>query len=195
MKKEWSVRDLAELCGVSKPTVQAAIKELELEFDEFKKNRQIYYPTKARMIAEKIKEDLNFDEIFICDDKDESLREERNDNEITNSEKVEKKSENIAKTSENVDKKLEEVEKRLEELAKSQQSEIEFLRKQIETKDQQIQDQTDQIKNLTVKNDTLLAANLKLSKQLEIEEKKADEEIVEPNKRHSIFDFFKPKNK
>ena len=192
MKKEWSVRDLAELCGVSKPTVQTAIKELELEYDEFKKNRQLYYPPKAKQIAQAIKEDLEFDKYFIIDEKDEDLREERNDNETINSEKVEKKSPKVEKNSENIDKKLEEVEKRLEELAKSQQSEIEFLRKQIETKDLQIQDQTDQIRNLTAKNDTLLAANLKLTKQLEIEEKK-EEEIVDPPKKHSIFNIFKHK--
>ena len=193
MKKEWSIRDLAELCGVSKPTVQAAIKDLELEYDEFKKNKQLFYPTKARKIAEIIKSDLNFDEIFICGENDGSLREERTDNEKTKSEKVAKNSQNVAKNSENIDKKLEEVEKKLEELAKSQQSEIDFLRKQIETKDLQIQDQTDQIKNLTAKNDTLLAANLKLSKQLEIEEKKQNEDIIEPQKKHSIFNIFKSK--
>lgn len=193
MKKEWSVRDLAELCCVSKPTVQAAINELELEYDEFKKNKQIFYPTKARKIAEHIKNDLDFDEIFACDDNDGNLRKERNDNEIVNSENIEKSSQKVEKQSQSIDNKLEELEKKLEELAKSQQSEIEFLRKQIETKDLQIQDQTDQIKNLTAKNDTLLAANLKLSKQLEIEEKKQNEDIIEPQKKHSIFNIFRSK--
>ena len=191
MKKEWSVRDLAELCCVSKPTVQTAINELELEYDDFKKNKQIFYPTKARKIAEHIKNDLDFDNIFICDENNGNSRKETKDNSFVKSENLENSSQNIEKNSQSIDKKLENFEKKLEELAKSQQSEIEFLRKQIETKDLQIQDQTEQIKNLTAKNDTLLAANLKLSKQLEIEEKKESEEIIEPQKKHNIFNIFK----
>lgn len=193
MKREWSVRDLAELCCVSKPTVQTAINELELEYDDFKKNKQIFYLTKARKIAEYIKNDLDFDSIFICDENNGNLRKETDNNSFVKSEKFENSSQNIEKNSQSIDKKLENFEKKLEELAKSQQSEIEFLRKQIETKDLQIQDQTEQIKNLIAKNDTLLAANLKLSKQLEIEEKKESEEIIETQKKHSIFNIFKSK--
>lgn len=190
MKNKWSVKDLADICEVSKPTIQTAINELGLDYDEFVKNKQLFYVEKARKIAEYVKKDFDFSEIFGKNEKDEK----DGNNESNTEDQDFAKSQKLEKISPNIEKNLEELERKLQELAKSQQEEIQFLRRQVETKDTQIQDQQDQIKNLMAKNDTLLVANLKLTKQLEIEEQKEDIEDTKEEKKGLFHRLFK-KNK
>ena len=205
-KKEWSVKDLAELCGVSKPTIQTAIKSLELEFDRFDKNKQFFFSEKAKKIAEFVKNDIDFGNIFF-DRKDEKAEKSDNDNEMIQ----EKLSPNFEKQPPKVAKELEEVEKKLEEIAKKQQEEVEFLRQQLKAKDEEskthldiIQNLNKDIKTLNEKNENLITSNVLLTQQLkaiedkqkaEEEKKKADEVIIDddikpietPVKKDNIF--------
>lgn len=170
-KKEWTIKDISEVCGVSKPTVQNTIKELQISYDKKKKNKHIFYSEKVRIILKTINNDLDFNEIF----KDEELRNITEVSEQEEPKKIEKQSENIEKESQKIAKEMENIAKKVENIEKERKEEIFFLRRQIEAKDELIKEQGEQIKNLLAKNDSLLIANLNLQKNLLIEQREPTE--------------------
>ena len=176
MDKQWTVKEIADVLGCSKPTVQKAINENDIKCDEYRKNRQIFYSSTARKIIELIKKDFDFEKYF----DDEPERKETEKDGFCSSGETANGSQNSANESENFEKKLENLEKELQNIAKNRQEEIEFLREQIRTKD-------DIIRNLTAKNDSLLASNLKLNQMLEDKQQERQEVIIEPDAKQGFF--------
>lgn len=176
MEKEWTVKEIADVIGCSKPTVQKVINENEIVCDEYRKNRQIFYSSTARKIIEMIKKDFDFEKYF----KSEPERKESEKDGVCSSGETANGSQNSANDSQSIEKKVENIEKELQNIAKNRQEEIDFLREQIRLKD-------DIIKNLTVKNDTLLATNLKLNQMIEDKQQERQEVIIEPDAKQGFF--------
>ena len=60
MKKEYTVKEIADLLEVSKTTVSNSIKEMGIQYDVFKNNKHIYFLEKTEIIIKNIKSDFDF---------------------------------------------------------------------------------------------------------------------------------------
>lgn len=153
MKEKWSVRDIAERCQCSKPTVRTTAKSLGLEPIEKEKNRVLYSQESA-------------DSIFfaIVSKSEKKLHKSENGKEVENEK-------NRTESAESGDNRLFQAESESENKSESKmengkssyfpfwERELEFLREQIKIKDEQIKSQALLLENLQTENKNLNAKN------------------------------------
>lgn len=61
----YTVKEIADILGVSKTTVQKAIKAAAIEFDKVEKNRQYYSFEKTKQIIVKANKDFDLDTLQV----------------------------------------------------------------------------------------------------------------------------------
>lgn len=162
MNNYFSVKELADWCGVSKTTVQRVINELEL-VPHKDKNRHLYSQEDSQLICQK----LNRKPI-------ESESKTTNDTEQTKTTQTAKNQQQNEKKSthnENHESQRIETDSTKDEFIKFLKQEIEIKNQQLKEKDHQIQEKEDEIK-------MLIATNGNLTKQIALLNQ--PQEMVEP---------------
>ena len=157
MKEKWTVRDIAERCQCSKPTVRTTAKSLGLEPIEKEKNRVLYSQESADSIffaiVSKSKKELHKSENGkeVENEKNRTESAESGDNRLFQAEsESENKSENKSESK---------MENGKYEDFPFWERELEFLREQIKIKDEQIKSQALLLENLQTENKNLSAKN------------------------------------
>lgn len=154
MKNNITVKEIADLLGVSKTTVQRAIKELELTPDLIIKNKHIYEKETAKEIIEFIDNSFDFTGVFNFDTETKQNETEQN--------KHETKAETVGA-----------IPPQTEEFRHDITTEyIETLKEQIKQKDLMIADLLEQNKVLTY-------SNARITKALE-DKTGEDQSIMDP---------------
>lgn len=125
--KDYTVKEIAELLEVSKPTVQKMINDLGIEFITKGKRDRFYTEDNVIEIIKAI--NPNFDLSKIIEKTAKTEKEPQNTEE--NTENIEKDTENTEKDNANTEK-----DRKIEDL---QMQLLETLQKQLESKDQEIQ--------------------------------------------------------
>ena len=167
MSKYYSVKELADWCGVSKTTIQRTINELEIKFRR-DKNRHLYSEEDCQLICRK----LNRKPI----ETEPQTADETEQNKTTQNAKNQTKTETKSNQNENDETKRNETELTKDEF-------IKYLKGEIEKKNEQIQNQSEEIK-------MLIMTNANLVKQ--IEEVKQPQQLVESVEAEVIEETDKP---
>lgn len=157
--RDYTVKEIAELLGVSKPTVQKVINDLDLPFIT-KGKRDRLYPEESVIEVIKVL-DPCFDFSKITEKTENETQKPQNDTE--NIENNEKETEKNAK-----DRKVDDLQ---ELLIQTLQKQIEDQQKQLESRDQEI----NQLHKLLDQQQVL---TLQANKKIELLENK--EEVVDP---------------
>ena len=139
--KFYTVKEIADILGVSKTTVQKAIKAAAIECDKVEKNRQYYSLEKTKQIIIKANKDFDLDTLQV-------------DLEVENSPtKTETQTENLPA----IEKDLEILEKQLDE----KDSTIKDLQEKLAAAYSQIREQSKTIADLATKAQYITAADKK----------------------------------
>ena len=184
--KFYTVKEIADILGVSKTTVQKAIKAAAIEFDKVEKNRQYYSFEKTKQIIVKVNKDFDLDTLQVGLEVENSPTKTENqtensqiltENSPTESENSKTKTEN----SPTIDKALEILEKQLDE----KDSTIKDLQEKLAAAYSQISEQSKTIADLATKAQYITAADKtaqimdKQQKQEEMKESAAAADIVQ----------------
>ena len=203
----YTVKEIADILGVSKTTVQKAIKAAAIECDKVEKNRQYYSLEKTKQIIIKANKDFDLDTLQVGLEVENSPTKTENqtensqiltENSPTESENSKTKTEN----SPTIDKALEILEKQLDE----KDSTIKDLQEKLAAAYSQISEQSKTIADLATKAQYITAADKTaqiMDKQQKQEEMKASaaaadivqtepqEEQTKPQKEKKWFEFWK----
>ena len=175
--KFYTVKEIADILGVSKTTVQKAIKAAAIECDKVEKNRQYYSLEKTKQIIIKANKDFDLDTLQVGLEVENSPTKTENqtensqiltENSPTESENSKTKTEN----SPTIDKALEILEKQLDE----KDSTIKDLQEKLAAAYSQISEQSKTIADLATKAQYITAADKTaqiMDKQQKQEEMKA----------------------
>lgn len=205
--KFYTVKEIADILGVSKTTVQKAIKAASIECDKVEKNRQYYSLEKTKQIIIKANKDFDLDTLQVGLEVENSPTKTENqtensqiltENSPTESENSKTKTEN----SPTIDKALEILEKQLDE----KDSTIKDLQEKLDAAYSQISEQSKTIADLATKAQYITAADKTaqiMDKQQKQEEMKASaaaadivqtepqEEQPKPQKKKKWFEIWK----
>ena len=205
--KFYTVKEIADIVGVSKTTVQKAIKAAAIECDKVEKNRQYYSLEKTKQIIIKANKDFDLDTLQVGLEVENSPTKTENqtensqiltENSPTESENSKTKTEN----SPTIEKALEILEKQLDE----KDSTIKDLQEKLAAAYSQISEQSKTIADLATKAQYITAADKtaqimdKQQKQEEMKESAAAADIVQtepqeeqpkPQKEKKWFEFWK----
>ena len=203
----YTVKEIADILGVSKTTVQKAIKAAAIECDKVEKNRQYYSLEKTKQIIIKANKVFDLDTLQVGLEVENSPTKTENqtensqiltENSPTESENSKTKTEN----SPTIDKALEILEKQLDE----KDSTIKDLQEKLAAAYSQISEQSKTIADLATKAQYITAADKTaqiMDKQQKQEEMKASaaaadivqtepqEEQTKPQKEKKWFEFWK----
>ena len=175
--KFYTVKEIADILGVSKTTVQKAIKAAAIECDKVEKNRQYYSLEKTKQIIIKANKDFDLDTLQVGLEVENSPTKTENqtensqiltENSPTESENSKTKTEN----SPTIEKALEILEKQLDE----KDSTIKDLQEKLAAAYSQISEQSKTIADLATKAQYITAADKTaqiMDKQQKQEEMKA----------------------
>ena len=191
--KFYTVKEIADILGVSKTTVQKAIKAAAIEFDKVEKNRQYYSFEKTKQIIVKVNKDFDLGTLQV------GLEVE---NSPTKTENQTENSQILTENSPTIEKALEILEKQLDE----KDSTIKDLQEKLAAAYSQITEQSKTIADLAKKAQYITAADKTaqiMDKQQKQEEMKASaaaadivqtepqEEQPKPQKEKKWFEFWK----
>ena len=205
--KFYTVKEIADILGVSKTTVQKAIKAAAIEFDKVEKNRQYYSFEKTKQIIIKANKDFDLDTLQVGLEVENSPTKTENQTENSQilTENSPTESENSKTQTENsptIEKALEILEKQLDE----KDSTIKDLQEKLAAAYSQISEQSKTIADLATKAQYITAADKTaqiMDKQQKQEEMKASaaaadieqtepqEEQPKPQKEKKWFEFWK----
>ena len=189
----YTVKEIADILGVSKTTVQKAIKAAAIEFDKVEKNRQYYSFEKTKQIIAKVNKDFDLGTLQV------GLEVE---NSPTKTENQTENSQILTENSPTIEKALEILEKQLDE----KDSTIKDLQEKLAAAYSQISEQSKTIADLATKAQYITAADKTaqiMDKQQKQEEMKASaaaadivqtepqEEQPKPQKERKWFEFWK----
>ena len=203
----YTVKEIADILGVSKTTVQKAIKAANIEFDKVEKNRQYYSFDKTKQIIVKVNKDFDLGTLQVGLEVENSPTkiEIQTENSQILTENSPTKSENSKTKTENsptIEKVLEILEKQLDE----KDNTIKDLQEKLATAYSQISEQSKTIADLATKAQYITAADKTaqiMDKQQKQEEMKASaaatdivqteqqEEQPKPQKEKKWFEFWK----
>ena len=203
----YTVKEIADILGVSKTTVQKAIKAAAIEFDKVEKNRQYYSFEKTKQIIVKVNKDFDLGTLQVGLEVENSPTKTENQTENSQilTENSPTESENSKTQTENsptIEKALEILEKQLDE----KDSTIKDLQKKLAAAYSQISEQSKTIADLATKAQYITAADKTaqiMDKQQKQEEMKASaaaadivqtepqEEQPKPQKRKKWFEIWK----
>jgi len=203
----YTVKEIADILGVSKTTVQKAIKAAAIEFDKVEKNRQYYSFEKTKQIIVKVNKDFDLGTLQVGLEVENSPTKTENQTENSQilTENSPTESENSKTQTENsptIEKALEILEKQLDE----KDSTIKDLQKKLAAAYSQISEQSKTIADLATKAQYITAADKTaqiMDKQQKQEEMKASaaaadivqtepqEEQTKPQKEKKWFEFWK----
>lgn len=166
MNNYYTVKEIADWCGVSKPTVQRIINDLNLNYKK-DRNRHLYSEEDSRLVCRK----LNRKPI-------ETESKSDNDTEqikTTQTAKNQQKNEKESTQNENHESQRIETDFTKDEFINFLKQEIEFKNKQLEEKDKQIQTKEEELK-------ALIGTNAYLTKQIELlnEPPNQSKEVIDP---------------
>ena len=156
----YTVKEIADILGVSKTTVQKAIKAAAIECDKVEKNRQYYSLEKTKQIIIKANKDFDLDTLQVGLEVENSPTKTENqtensqiltENSPTESENSKTKTEN----SPTIEKALEILEKQLDE----KDSTIKDLQEKLAAAYSQISEQSKTIADLATKAQYITAAD------------------------------------
>ena len=175
--KFYTVKEIADILGVSKTTVQKAIKAAAIECDKVEKNRQYYSLEKTKQIIIKANKDFDLDTLQVGLEVENSPTKTENQTENSQilTENSPTESENSKTKTENqptIDKALEILEKQLDE----KDSTIKDLQEKLAAAYSQISEQSKTIADLATKAQYITAADKTaqiMDKQQKQEEMKA----------------------
>lgn len=162
MNRFYSIKEIADWCGVSKTTIQRTINELEL-IPKRDKNRHLYTEDDVQLICQK----LNRKPI----ESESKTANETKQNETSQTAKNQQQNEKKSTQNENYESKRIETDSTKDEFIKFLKQEIEIKNEQLKEKDHQIQEKEDEIK-------MLIATNGNLTKQIALLNQ--PQEVVEP---------------
>ena len=173
----YTVKEIADILGVSKTTVQKAIKAAAIEFDKVEKNRQYYSFEKTKQIIVKVNKDFDLGTLQVGLEVENSptKTENQTENSQTLTENSPTESENSKTQTENsptIEKALEILEKQLDE----KDSTIKDLQEKLAAAYSQISEQSKTIADLATKAQYITAADKTaqiMDKQQKQEEMKA----------------------
>ena len=205
--KFYTVKEIADILGVSKTTVQKAIKAAAIEFDKVEKNRQYYSFEKTKQIIVKVNKDFDLGTLQVGLEIENSPTKTENQTEYSQilTENSPTESENSKTQTENsptIEKALEILEKQLDE----KNSTIKDLQEKLAAAYSQISEQSKTIADLATKAQYITAADKtaqimdKQQKQEEIKASAAAADIVQtetqeeqpkPQKEKKWFEFWK----
>ena len=202
--KFYTVKEIADILGVSKTTVQKAIKAAAIECDKVEKNRQYYSLEKTKQIIIKANKDFDLDTLQVGLEVENSPTKTENQTENSQilTENSPTKTENQTENSPTIDKALEILEKQLDE----KNSTIKDLQEKLAAAYSQISEQSKTIADLATKAQYITAADKTaqiMDKQQKQEEMKASaaatdivqtepqEEQPKPQKEKKWFEFWK----
>ena len=203
----YTVKEIADILGVSKTTVQKAIKAASIEFDKVEKNRQYYSFDKTKQIIVKVNKDFDLGTLQVGLEVENSPTKTENQTENSQilTENSPTESENSKTQTENsptIEKALEILEKQLDE----KDSTIKDLQEKLAAAYSQISEQSKTIADLATKAQYITAADKTaqiMDKQQKQEEMKASaeaadivqtepqEEQQKPQKKKKWFEFWK----
>ena len=203
----YTVKEIADILGVSKTTVQKAIKAAAIEFDKVEKNRQYYSFEKTKQIIAKVNKDFDLGTLQVGLEVENSPTKTENQTENSQilTENSPTESENSKTQTENsptIEKALEILEKQLDE----KDSTIKDLQEKLAAAYSQISEQSKTIADLATKAQYITAADKtaqimdKQQKQEEIKASAAAADIVQtetqeeqpkPQKEKKWFEFWK----
>ena len=183
--KFYTVKEIADILGVSKTTVQKAIKAAAIECDKVEKNRQYYSLEKTKQIIIKANKDFDLDtlQVGLQVENSPTKTENQTENSQILTENSPTESENSKTKTENsptIDKALEILEKQLDE----KYSTIKDLQEKLAAAYSQISEQSKTIADLATKAQYITAADKtaqimdKQQKQEEMKESAAAADIV-----------------
>ena len=175
--KFYTVKEIADILGVSKTTVQKAIKAAAIEFDKVEKNRQYYSFEKTKQIIAKVNKDFDLGTLQVGLEVENSPTKTENQTENSQilTENSPTESENSKTQTENsptIEKALEILEKQLDE----KDSTIKDLQEKLAAAYSQISEQSKTIADLATKAQYITAADKTaqiMDKQQKQEEMKA----------------------
>ena len=175
--KFYTVKEIADILGVSKTTVQKAIKAAAIEFDKVEKNRQYYSFEKTKQIIVKVNKDFDLGTLQVGLEVENSPTKTENQTENSQilTENSPTESENSKTQTENsptIEKALEILEKQLDE----KDSTIKDLQEKLAAAYSQISEQSKTIADLATKAQYITAADKTaqiMDKQQKQEEMKA----------------------
>ena len=205
--KFYTVKEIADILGVSKTTVQKAIKAAAIEFDKVEKNRQYYSFEKTKQIIVKVNKDFDLGTLQVGLEVENSPTKTENQTENSQilTENSPTESENSKTQTENsptIEKALEILEKQLDE----KDSTIKDLQEKLASAYSQITEQSKTIADLATKAQYITAADKTaqiMDKQQNQEEMKASaaaadivqtepqEEQPKPQKKKKWFEIWK----
>ena len=173
----YTVKEIADILGVSKTTVQKAIKAAAIEFDKVEKNRQYYSFEKTKQIIVKVNKDFDLGTLQVGLEVENSPTKTENQTENSQilTENSPTESENSKTQTENsptIEKALEILEKQLDE----KDSTIKDLQEKLAAAYSQISEQSKTIADLATKAQYITAADKTaqiMDKQQKQEEMKA----------------------
>ena len=203
----YTVKEIADILGVSKTTVQKAIKAAAIEFDKVEKNRQYYSFEKTKQIIAKVNKDFDLGTLQVGLEVENSPTKTENQTENSQilTENSPTESENSKTQTENsptIEKALEILEKQLDE----KDSTIKDLQEKLAAAYSQISEQSKTIADLATKAQYITAADKTaqiMDKQQKQEEMKASaaatdivqtepqEEQPKTQKEKKWFEFWK----
>ena len=184
--KFYTVKEIADILGVSKTTVQKAIKAAAIEFDKVEKNRQYYSFEKTKQIIVKVNKDFDLGTLQVGLEVENSPTKTENQTENSQilTENSPTESENSKTQTENsptIEKALKILEKQLDE----KDSTIKDLQEKLAAAYSQISEQSKTIADLATKAQYITAADKtaqimdKQQKQEEMKESAAAADIVQ----------------
>ena len=198
--KFYTVKEIADILGVSKTTVQKAIKAAGIEFDKVEKNRQYYSFEKTKKIIIKVNKDFYLG--ALQSDFDVENSPTKTENQTENSPIESENSKTKTENSPTIEKALEILEKQLDE----KDSTIKDLQEKLAAAYSQISEQSKTIADLATKAQYITAAAKTaqiMDKQQKQEEIKASasaddviitephEETAKPQKKKKWFEIWK----
>ena len=203
----YTVKEIADILGVSKTTVQKAIKAAAIVFDKVEKNRQYYSFEKTKQIIAKVNKDFDLGTLQVGLEVENSPTKTENQTENSQilTENSPTESENSKTQTENsptIEKALEILEKQLDE----KDSTIKDLQEKLAAAYSQISEQSKTIADLATKAQYITAADKTaqiMDKQQKQEEMKASAaaadiaqteppaEQPKPQKEKKWFEFWK----
>ena len=156
----YTVKEIADILGVSKTTVQKAIKAAAIECDKVEKNRQYYSLEKTKQIIIKANKDFDLDTLQVGLEVENSPTKTENQTENSQilTENSPTESENSKTQTENsptIEKALEILEKQLDE----KDSTIKDLQEKLAAAYSQISEQSKTIADLATKAQYITAAD------------------------------------
>ena len=198
--KFYTVKEIADILGVSKTTVQKAIKAAAIEFDKVEKNRQYYSFEKTKQIIVKVNKDFDFGNLQVGLEVENSQTKTENQTENSqilteNSPTESENSKTQIENSPTIEKALKILEKQLDE----KDNTIKDLQEKLAAAYSQISEQSKTIADLATKAQYITAADKtaqimdRQQKQEKMKASAASDDMVqtELQKEKKWFEFWK----